>query len=1193
MTSTIIPASNSSSAGDPADRSADRGTTAECTTGPTSPTVSSTVIDDRYIADRGSVHLTGIQALVRMIRDRAIADRARGLNTASFVSGYEGSPLGGYDLELAKRSKILGEHTIVHKPAVNEELGATAVAGSQLTAGATLNDGIDGVVGYWYGKAPGLDRSADAIRHANVTGASGFGGAVAIVGDDPTAKSSTVPSNSSRLIADLGMPMLVPADSADILSLGTHAAWMSRYSGLWVALRVTTPVADGSSTVTLDGPLVAPDVANDKHQPDARLLGQRLLDLDRTRTGVRLQRAMDYARKHHLNRLTHGSGEDTVGIICAGNTALEMEEALRTLAPNGSAPSKVRVLRLGMTWPLDPRELNKFATGLETVIVAEELGNHLFETVKTTLYDCENRPALRHISPINGTATQRLGSELSKLGIEVTLPQREPQRIALPLSVESRVPHFCSGCPHNASTRTTPDTLVGAGIGCHAMVMLMDPQRVGTILGTAQMGGEGNHWLGMSPFIKEKHFVQNMGDGTFLHSGSLALRALVAANANVTVKLLHNGTVAMTGGQDPVGQPSLAGLVDMVQAENPARIVVTTDDVARTKKILREVRGGGVEVIDRDQLAEIQKDLATTEGVTVLIHDQHCAAEKRRAISRGKTQRSATRMIINERICEGCGDCGEKSGCLSVQPVDTQFGRKTRIDQSTCNSDFTCLKGDCPAFTTVELHDTSSAAHREVPTLSTEDLPPVTLPELTSAQSWNVRISGVGGTGVLTLAAVIATAAQLDGRYVRGNDMTGLAQKGGSVVSDVRIAATPTDEPGAVPAAGADLVIAMDGITAAESATTSTISAERTTAVLSSADTPTGVMCTDVKASRPGGVEIAGTLGKHARRAVITDAIRLAQAIFGETTYQTMILLGVSVQAGALPISAEAIEQALEANGRKVAENIQAFRWGRALVATPELVDGVVSSTPEVGSDLEIVAREDTVATVTAALESEHRPAGATADVAGFEELVDLVAVRMDEVQRWGSAKDARHYLDDVCTMYRQERRVRPGSVALTRGFAIGLHKVSTYKDEYEVARLALDEGFATQVARDYGEDVAARLKVMLQPPLLRAMGLNRKIGLGKWSEPALRSLAKMKRLRGTKLDIFGAAEVRVLERELKRQYRAVLLSQAKRMTSQERLAELTELAAAADGVRGFEEKKLSSGREMLAKLGAAGGVAV
>ncbi|HIW96562.1 MAG TPA: indolepyruvate ferredoxin oxidoreductase family protein [Candidatus Corynebacterium gallistercoris] len=1164
MTSTIIPPQGANPTG------------AE---GSHAPNPSRNEIAHRYTAETGSVHLTGIQALVRMIRDRAIADRKAGLRTASFISGYEGSPLGGYDLELAKRGKILGEHRIVHTPAVNEELGATAVAGSQLTGGATLQEDIDGVVGYWYGKAPGLDRSADALRHANTTGAHGKGGAVAIVGDDPKAKSSTVPSNSSRIIADLGMPTLVPADSADILSLGMHAAWMSRYSGLWTALRVTTPVADGSSTVTLDGPLTAPDVANDKHMPDARLLGQRLLELDRTRTGVRLERAMEYARKHNLNRLLHGDAEDTVGIICAGNTALEVQETLRQLVSHGQAPERVRVLRLGMTWPLDPCELNKFAIGLEHIIVAEELGNHLLETVRTALYGADNQPEISHVNNVPAL----LGTTLDKLGIDVKLPEKAPRRIALPLNVESRVPHFCSGCPHNASTRATPDTLVGAGIGCHAMVMIMDPNRVGNILGTAQMGGEGSHFIGMSPFIKEKHFVQNMGDGTFLHSGSLALRALVAAKANVTMKLLHNGTVAMTGGQDPVGQPSLAGLVDMVQAENPARIVVTTDDVARTRKILREVRGSGVEIKDRADLAAVQKDLAETPGVTVLIHDQHCAAEKRRAISRGKQERSTTRVIINERICEGCGDCGEKSGCLSVQPVDSQFGRKTRIDQSTCNSDFTCLKGDCPAFTTVEVTKNSAgAAKRSVTPVGVDQLPTQPAPEQSpKGRSWNVRISGVGGTGVLTLSAVIATAAQLDGKFVRGNDMTGLAQKGGSVISDVRISALPVDEPGAVPEAGADLVIAMDGITAAEDTTIKTISATRTTAVLSSADTPTGRMCTDVKATRPDGVQLAGALGKSAHRAVTTNSIRLSNAIFGESTYQTMILLGVALQAGALPVSAEAIEKALTANGRKVEENIQAFRWGRLLIADPQRVEDVLDNAPEAGADMVVDALPSTVGRVRTALQMEHREGGEVAD-----ELVHFVAVRVDEMARWGTEQDATAYLDDVCTMYRQELRVAgAGSHTLTKEFAFGLHKLNTYKDEYEVARLAHDEGFHRQVDRDFGDDVAADVKVMLQPPLLRAMGLDRKIALGKWSAPALKALAGMKKVRGTKLDIFGYAGVRRLERELKQRYREELLRRARSMTSASDVADVAELAAAADGVRGFEDKKLDSGRELLELL--------
>lgn len=1174
------------------------------------------VLADKYTASTGTVHLTGIQALVRMIRDRSLADRARGLQTASFVSGYEGSPLGGYDLELARRSAMLEEFNVIHKPAVNEELGATAVAGSQLTGVGSLRRDVDGVVGYWYGKAPGLDRSADALRHANLTGTSGRGGAVAIVGDDPTAKSSTVPSNSSRLLADLGMPTLVPADSSDILSLGNHAAWMSRYSGLWTSLRVTTAVADGSSTVTLDSAPIAPDVANDDHTPDARLLGKRLLDLDATRSGKRLQRALQYARDHALNRFLHVGSADKVGIICAGNSALEVEQELRRLAqgfsdgtPSG-IPRHVRVLRLGMTWPLDRAELENFSAGLEHLIVVEELGNFLHETVLTTMYGASVQPQIHHLhNPATG-----LARELREAGIEIAPPPTGPTRISLPINVANRIPHFCSGCPHNASTRASKDTLVGAGIGCHAMVMLMDTERVGDVIGTAQMGGEGAHWIGMSGFLEEKHLVQNMGDGTFLHSGSLALRAMVAADVNVTLKLLHNGTVAMTGGQDPVGQPDLGGLIDMVKAEGPAKIVVTSDDVRRTR---RQLRGhlGDVEVRDRGELAQVQEELAATAGVTVLVHDQFCAAEKRRARNRGKAEQSTTKVVINERICEGCGDCGAKSGCLSVQPVDTQFGRKTKIDQTSCNADFSCLDGDCPAFTTVTVDpDTQRGTERhggpagivdatsvasapqgsyDVPTLSLEDLPVPTMPDLQQSPdaTWNVRVSGVGGTGVLTLAAVLATAAQLDGRYVRGNDMTGLAQKGGSVISDLRISALPVDMPGAVPTSGADLLFALDGVTGAEDNTLKVCNGGRTTAVVSSSSSPTGRMVTDVTAQRPDGVQLAEAIAQSAHRKVVTDAMEVSQAALGATTFQTMVALGMAVQAGAVPVSVDAIERALTANGKSVLKNIQALRWGRMLIAAPQRVEQLVEKYRSQQDFLTVHARPGTVRRVAAALPALVQDSS----------IVESIAVNVDELERWGSGADATRYLTALSRMVRVEQRFMGavGSTAqgaseasgvetfrLTNAFSQGLFKLMAYKDEYEVARLATDPGFANYVAGEFGYEAAETLAYKLHPPVLRALGMERKIALPqRLAGPVLKGLAKMKPLRGTKWDPFGYAEVRQLERELRDEYERTVLTLAEAAGSAAELDSVYQLAVAADDVRGYEDLKLSSGRELLEKL--------
>ena len=1152
------------------------------------------IVAERLTADKGTVHLTGIQALVRTVRDRALADRARGLKTASFISGYEGSPLGGYDLELARRTDLLEPLDVVHLPAVNEELGATAVSGSQLAAGAgTLREGVDGVVGYWYGKAPGLDRSVDALRHANLAGTSPTGGAVAIVGDDPFAKSSTVPSSSERLLADMGMPVLVPADSAEVVKLGIHAAWMSRESGLWTALRVTAAVADGSSTVTLDGPPVAPAPPAGGHSPSARTLGATLHELEASRVGVRLDRARAYARDRGLNRVLHEGDADRLGIVCAGAPALAVEETLRNLG----SPDGVRVLRLGMTWPLDPEQIDDFAAGLDAIIVVEDKGTFLLESVQAALYESDHRPRLEPARDIAAALPPVLG----RLGISHDAPAPAPiRRKALPLSVPARTPHFCSGCPHNASTRVTGDSLVGAGIGCHAMVLLMDETRVGDVTGTTQMGGEGAHWIGMSPFVDERHLVQNLGDGTFFHSGSLAVRALVASGVDVTLKLLHNGTVAMTGGQDPVGQMPLAGILNLLRAEGVGRIVVTTDDVARTRKelgggfagALRSRFGGrAVEVRDRADLADVQRELAAETGVTVLVHDQACATELRRARKRGKAPTPTKRIVINERICEGCGDCGEKSGCLSVQPVDTEFGRKTRIDQTTCNLDYSCIQGDCPAFTEVTVDpdaraEGSAIAGARVSSLDDADLPDPPAVHLGAGRSWNVRVTGVGGTGVVMLAAVIAAAAREDGRHVRGVDMTGLAQKGGAVVSDVRISDGALEQSGLVPAGAADLLLALDGLTSADPANLAVIDAARTTAVASSTSTPTGVMCTDVRAERPDGVALAGAIGRSAARAVTADAAAVARGLFGDATVQTTLLLGAAVQAGALPVSPAAVEHALRSNGIAVDANIQAFRRGRQLVAAPEAVAAAIGKAspapdaPAAPAWAKLLVSEVLGTPVEGGLAVEL-PA----------DLRESIALRVAELKAWGDASDARRYVEDLAVLARAERGVAPRSTTLLRAAAFGLHKLAAYKDEYEVARLALDKGFLDGVADEYGE--TADVKILLHPPFLRALGMDRKMRMGTTARPALRALTKAKRLRGTAFDPFGRTAARRFERELRDAYRGRLLEFAAEMDAeaddvakQKLLSDATALAALADSVRGYEDIKERSAAPLMEALG-------
>lgn len=1151
----------------------------------TTQATSSINLNDRFTQRTGAVQLTGIQALVRMVYDRALADRAAGMKTGSYISGYEGSPIGGYDLELARHKSFMEPLDIVHDPAVNEELGATAVQGSQLAStSGTLRNDMSGVVGYWYGKAPGLDRSADALHHANLAGVPKDSGAVAIVGDDPEAKSSTVPSNSSGLLAELGMPTLVPADSADIVNFGMHAAWLSRHSGLWAALRVSTPVADGTSTVVLEHSMTAPEMPDHDHVPRTNVLGPRLLKLDESLRKQRLDRVIDYCRTFNLNRMTHGGANDKVGIIAAGYQWLRVVEAHREFGE----PDGVRIAKFAMTYPLDLEEVAEFSKGLDTIILAEDIGEFFTTTFKDALYSVARDQWGGRADALPKVMTSRdplkdLPVVYDRVGINFdrpTPPKRSGQ-VALPLNVAARTPHFCSGCPHNVSTRASDNTLVGAGIGCHAMVMMMDTDRVGSVVGTAQMGGEGGHWIGMNNFVEESHFVQNLGDGTFLHSGTLALRALVASGANTTLKLLYNGTVAMTGGQDPVGEKPLAGLVKMVEAEDVAKIVITTDDVKRTRSQVSR----GVSVRPREDLADVQKELAGIDGVTVLIHDQACATENRRARARGLMPEAATKVVINERICEGCGDCGEKSGCLSVQPVDTEFGRKTQIDQTTCNADYSCLSGDCPAFMTVQAADKTTSTIT-VPDLDAADLPTPDTAEFSGNHigSWNVRISGIGGTGVSTLAAIIRTAAHVDGLHVHGVDQTGLAQKGGSVLSDIRLSSVPIDEPGHVPEGAADLILSLDGLTTAADKTLEILNEERTTAVFSTTDVPTGTMVTNTKALRTNPVMLSDSLADRVAKSLIMDAADVSEQLFGKSTYQTMILLGAAVQTGALPVSPESLEAAIAANGRSVGPNIQSFRRGRQLAGDASALNAALMALAE-----EKPTETDAIAAnVPTASESAHqrvvKKLASTVDWDAHPDLLEGIALRVDELERWGTYKDGKEYLEALQEVAVHEQRVSPGSVALLSEFSFGLHKLTAYKDEYEVARLATDPSVMADVEAEFGQGARAHIK--LHPPILRALGMDKKISFN--AEPGsahflvLKKLAGMKKLRGTRLDPFRFGEVRELERKLPAVYRSAIISHAATMTTADQLAQLVDLAAKADGVRGYEQRKLDSGKQLI-----------
>lgn len=1102
-------------------------------------------LEDRYLREAGTVHLTGVQALVRLLFDRVRHDRAHGGDPAVFVSGYEGSPLAGYDLELGRRAKLLEKHDVVHRPGLNEELAATSVMGSQLVAGA---GGRRGVTGFWYGKAPGLDRASDALRHANLAGTDPRGGAVALVGDDPNAKSSTVPCASELALADLAIPVLYPTDAQDVLDLGMHAVELSRAAGVWTSLKIVANVADASGTATVHPQWTAPEIGNAyRHTPTSRLLGAGLAELERSLFTVRLPLVLDYLRASGINRITARGPADRIGIVSAGKSYLDLQQALRTLGLD-PAEHGIRVLKLGAIHPLDPAIVREFADGLDDVIVLEEKRAFVESALKEILYGVRDAPRIAGKKDHDG---RTLFTELGELdpdgiaaGLARILPagippvdayraRRRRERIAVPLL--ARTPYFCSGCPHNSSTKVPEGTLVGAGIGCHTMALFMEPGQVGTVLGVTQMGGEGTQWIGMAPFVEAEHFVQNIGDGTFTHSGSLAVRAAVAAGVNITYKLLYNSTVAMTGGQDAVGGLPVEKVAQLLLVEGAKRVVITSDAPAKHRKL-----PPGAEVRDRAELLRTQEELAAVKGVTVLIHEQECAAEKRRKRRkrrRGKQTAPATRVVINERVCEGCGDCGTKSNCLSVQPVATEFGRKTAIHQSSCNVDYSCLAGDCPSFVTVV--PTGRKRRRKVAELAADAVPA----PVTEATDFTVRITGIGGTGVVTVTQILATAAVLDGRHVRTLDQTGLAQKGGAVVSDLKVTAEPVEQAPKLAAGECDLYLACDALVGADAANLGVTDPARTTAVVSTTEVPTGRMVVDTTVSYPDPASVLAPIGTAAARTVSLDARGLAEEFFDDDQFANVLQLGAAFQTGAIPLPASAIERAIELNGTQVAANLQAFRRGRLLVAEPpaEAPKPVKAAKPT--------------------------PLRALVHAEPGSELARLLDIRIPDLIAYQDQAYARAYAEFV----ERVRVLEDGPTEITEAVAKHLYKLMAYKDEYEVARLSLDPAFTDGLAEQFGE--GTRYAYRLHPPVLRALGMRRKISLGPWFRPAFRLLHALRRLRGTRFDPFGRAEVRKVERELIEDYRRVVL-QAFGTPDRARVLALAELP---DLVRGYEDVKLAN----------------
>jgi indolepyruvate ferredoxin oxidoreductase len=1088
-------------------------------------------LDDKYALDAGLIYLSGVQALVRAALDVMRADRAAGLSTGSMISGYQGSPLGGYDKELERIAARLADLGIHHQPALNEELGATSVWGSQL-APRLPRANVEGVTGWWYGKAPGVDRAADALRHGNFVGAHPKGGMVALAGDDPASKSSTLPSASEATLASIGMPVLYPGSVQETIDLGRHAVALSRASGLWTALKVVTSVADAAGTAHVGPDRVRPVMPMAEyrggpyvHQPDASLLAPASVEMEATLRGPRLELARAYARENHLNRVVLDSPGARLGIVAAGTTYHDLREALRTLG----VADGIRVLHVQLLWPLEADTVRDFARGLDEVVVLEEKGPFLATAIREALYDLAQRPrvtadfhSVLEPDPIARAIGPHLIDRASVRARLEYLDRVKPEPVS---GSPVRTPFFCSGCPHNRSTEAPDGASVGLGIGCHTMVLLNQAGK-GKVTGLTQMGGEGAQWIGQSPFMDQsrpRHIFQNLGDGTFHHSGSLAIRAAVAAGVNITYKLLYNRTVAMTGGQDVEGGMSVGQLREWLALEGVRRVEVTTEDTPR------------------DELMRVQRELAQVEGVTVLIHDQMCATEKRRAIKRGKLAAPATRIAINERVCEGCGDCGAKSQCLSVLPVQTEFGRKTQIHQASCNSDRSCLDGDCPSFLEVV---PGARARPAVPTVQ------VALPEPAIAPGERtIRMIGIGGTGVVTMAQIVGMAALMDGKQVHGLDQTGLAQKGGPVVSDLRILEHDDEGSNRAVAGGVDAYLGFDLLGATSPANLFTADPQRTVAVVSTHRTATGAMVVDPTVEFAALSDSLDVIGRHVHDLVPLDAQALSESLFGDHMPANALLLGAAWQRGLIPLSLQSLEAAIRLNGAAVEATLAALHWGRATVAAPDAVEAatrVELPEPEVS---------DAGRAIVAALDAP-------------DDLRALLERRADELIAYQSRSYALDYAEFVAEVLRR-------APALAEPVARNLFKLMAYKDEYEVARLHLDPVERARLEAEFGP--GARVAYKLHPPLLRALGLKHKITVGpRLGRLTFGILRRMRRLRGTKLDPFGFARVRRVERALPDAYRAVVERGLERAGAADR-ALLVELCELPDLIRGYEDIKLAS----------------
>ena len=1152
-------------------------------------------LDDKYTLDRGRAFMSGVQALVRLPMLQQQRDRAAGLDTAGFISGYRGSPLGTYDQSLWAAKKHLAEHRIVFQPGVNEELAATAVWGTQQLDLFPQTKRHDGVFGIWYGKGPGVDRCIDVFKHANMAGTARHGGVLAIAGDDHIAKSSTAAHQSDHVFKACGMPVFFPSTVQEILDHGLHAIALSRYAGVWSGMKTIQEVVESSSSVSVDPDRVDILLPEDFQMPPGGLhirWPDAPLEQEARLMDHKWYAALAYIRANRLNHNVVEGPNDRFGLIASGKAYNDLRQALHDLGLDDDTCRAlgVRVHKVGVVWPLEASITRRFAQGLQEILVVEEKRQMIEYQLKEELYNwrADVRPnvlgkfdepdgdqsggewsmpnpsqnwLLRAKADLTPSIIARaVARRLKRLGVPADVAARMDARLRVidareqalaaqaKTPVGERTPWFCSGCPHNTSTRVPEGSRALAGIGCHYMATWMDRDTVTF----SQMGGEGVAWVGQAPFTTDAHVFANLGDGTYFHSGLLAIRQSIASGVNITYKILYNDAVAMTGGQRVGERPeghSVPQIMQTLVAEGVAKLVIVTDDPAKYAGV---ALAPGVTVHHRDELDAIQRQFRALKGTTAIIYDQTCATEKRRRRKRGLMADPAKRVVINEAVCEGCGDCSVQSNCLSVEPVETEFGRKRRINQNSCNKDFSCVKGFCPSFVTVEGGQLRKPQRQKKGDLAA--LPPLPEPALPVAESaWGIVVAGVGGTGVITIGQILGMAAHLEGKGVVTQDAAGLAQKGGATWSHIQIANRPeaifTTK---VDTAQADLVIACDPLVAAQRPTLATMQPGRTWVALNRHGAPTASLVRNPDWQFPeAGCDGALEQAVGAQGLGAFDAEQAATELLGDSIYANPLLLGYAWQHGRIPLGRAAILRAMELNGVQVAANQAAFEWGRRCAHDPS---GVRS----------LFAAQKVIQIV-------RRPS-----------LDETIARRTEFLSAYQNAAYAEQYRAFVARV--REAEAPLSSTRLTEAVAQGLFKLMAYKDEYEVARLHADAAFAAKIGEMFDGEV--KLVHHFAPPILGktdAQGRPVKQAFGPWMHKALPWLAKLKFLRGTAFDPFGRTEERRTERALIQQYRTSVEALLARL-SKERLDTAVEIARLPLEIRGFGHVKAANLEKVRAK---------